>query len=146
MKNKRLPADQMFVKGFQELLEVMLSNPFMSYLDYDSVRIDLFETEQSFIVEAELLGYHPKDIIVQIQADHLQLTAKKYCIREFYDEKQGTLAREQMEESVERTIDFPFPLMNKKITATFSNEILEITISKHETNESNQQIVPIEFQ
>lgn len=36
--------------------------------------------------------------------------------------------------------------MNKKITATFSNEILEITISKHETNESNQPIVPIEFQ
>ena len=146
MKNKRLPADQMFVKGFQELLEVMLSNPFMSYLDYDSVRIDLFETEQSFIVEAELLGYHPKDIIVQIQADHLQLTAKKYCLREFHDEKQGTLAREQMEESVERTIDFPFSLLNKKITATFSNEILEITISKHETNESNQPIVPIDFQ
>ncbi|MEK1832269.1 Hsp20/alpha crystallin family protein [Priestia megaterium] len=83
MKNKRLPADQMFVKGFQELLEVMLSNPFMSYLDYDSVRIDLFETEQSFIVEAELLGYHPKDIIVQIQADHLQLTAKNTGLENF---------------------------------------------------------------
>ncbi|TYR80583.1 Hsp20/alpha crystallin family protein [Priestia megaterium] len=146
MNKKHLPTNQTFVKSFQELLEVVFSNPFMSYLDYDSVRVDLFETEDAYIVEAELPGYHPKNIMVHVQEDSLHLIATKQTIHELFDESKNTFSKETCEEKVEKMIDFPFSLREKKIEGTFKNYLLEVTIFKQPVKENLSKTVPIVFE
>lgn len=108
MKNKRLPADQMFVKGFQELLEVMLSNPFMSYLDYDSVRIDLFETEQSFIVEAELLGYHLRILSFRYKLTTYSSQPKNTALENFMMKSKERLQENKWKKALNVQLTFRF--------------------------------------
>ncbi|WP_110113307.1 Hsp20/alpha crystallin family protein [Bacillus sp. CGMCC 1.16541] len=144
MTDERLPADPEMLKSFKDLLELVLSNPFMSYLDYDSLRIDLFETEHTYIVEAELSGYKVTDIELQVLNQHLKLRAKKYIEKQIKDEKAQIFKRERTEENIERLIDFPFDLHHRVINATFERNILEVTIQKEGTVEESNSTIPIE--
>ncbi|MCP1189260.1 Hsp20 family protein [Priestia flexa] len=141
MNNKHSKND--CSKSFQELLELILENPFMSYLDYDSVRADLFETEDTYIVEVELVGYHPHHIHVSVELQTLLLVATKQVSYEQYDDKRHTSQKALREEKIEKTIDFPFLLTNKKIVGTLQNSILEITIYKNSNVTSSTAYVPI---
>ncbi|MFS3927488.1 Hsp20/alpha crystallin family protein [Priestia flexa] len=142
MNNKHSKND--CSKSFRELLELILQNPFMSYLDYDSVRADLFETEDTYIVEIELAGYHPQHIHVSVESQSLFLVATKQVTYEEYDDKQHTSQKASREEKIEKTIDFPFLLTNKKIIGTLQNSILEITIYKNSNVTSPASHVPIQ--
>ncbi|MBM7703788.1 Hsp20/alpha crystallin family protein [Metabacillus iocasae] len=144
MTDKRLPADPNTLQSFKDLMELILSNPFMSYLDYDSLRIDLFETEQAYIVEAELIGYNIKDIQVEVFNQNLLLKAKKHVEKQIKDEQSQIFRSERTEEKIERLVDFPFNLHHRIISATFEQNILEVTIQKEGTVSEAVSIIPIE--
>jgi HSP20 family molecular chaperone IbpA len=106
-----------------DLVEKWLENycldPLTTQDDLTQFRIDLYETDQEWIVEALLNEYNSSEIKVFIEDMQLIITA----------EKSSTPSNQQKRV---RTIQFPFQVINQKVTAIYINGILEVLISKSE--------------
>ncbi|WHZ00607.1 Hsp20/alpha crystallin family protein [Neobacillus sp. YX16] len=106
-----------------DLVEKWLENycldPLTTQDDLTQFRIDLYETDQEWIVEALLNEYNSSEIKVFIEDKKLIITA----------DKSSTPSNQQKRV---RTIQFPFQVINQKVTANYINGILEVLISKSE--------------
>ena len=106
-----------------DLVEKWLENycldPLTTQDDLTQFRIDLYETDQEWIVEALLNEYNSSEIKVFIEDMKLIITA----------DKSSTPSKQQKRV---RTIQFPFQVINQKVTANYINGILEVLISKSE--------------
>jgi HSP20 family molecular chaperone IbpA len=106
-----------------DLVEKWLENycldPLTTQDDLTQFRIDLYETDQEWIVEALLNEYNSSEIKVFIEDMKLIITA----------EKSSTPSNQQKRV---RTIKFPFQVINQKVTSNYINGILEVLISKSE--------------
>lgn len=105
-------------------------DPLTSYCDQTQFRIDLFETEQEWIVEAILSDYDSSEISVFIEDRRLTVTAAKH-------------PPSSKQQKRIRTIDFPFQVINQKVTAAFQNGILEVFISKTEEESGDNRIISL---
>lgn len=114
-KNNSLDYEQM-----EEWLKNYFLDPLTSFMDQIQFRIDLYETDRDWIVEAILTEYHSSEISVFIEKDKMTINAKKHPPSPDIETK-------------ERVIDFPFDIINQKTTAAFANGILEVFISKNDT-------------
>ncbi|MCM3116359.1 Hsp20 family protein [Neobacillus sp. MER 74] len=116
-KKKQLKNNQNF--DFEEVekwLEEYFLDPLTSYYDATQFQIDLYETEKEWIVEAILNEYQTSELKVYIEGDKLVISASKYPPSKI--------------KKRERTINFPFQVVNQAVYATFTNGILEVVISK----------------
>jgi HSP20 family molecular chaperone IbpA len=103
----------------EEWLKNYFLDPLTSFCDQSQFRIDLYETAKEWIVEAILSEYQTSEITVFIEEKKLVISASKHTLPANHHKKV-------------RTIDFPFQIINQKVTATFKNGILEVFISKIE--------------
>ncbi|OIK13254.1 heat-shock protein Hsp20 [Bacillus sp. MUM 116] len=113
----------------EKWLENYFLDPLTSYCDMTQFRIDLYETEKDWIVEAVLDDYKAADLSVKVEDMKLIITALKH--------PSASNVRK------ERTIDFPFPIKNQKVCASFENGILEIFISKIEKGKGNNRFITL---
>lgn len=100
-------------------LENFFLDPLTTYLDQTQFRIDLYETEKEWIVEALLSDYETSDITVFVEEKKLLIKAVKF-----------PPPIEKNAEICLRNIVFPFTIINQKIVASFHSGILEVSISK----------------
>jgi HSP20 family molecular chaperone IbpA len=103
----------------EKWLENYCLDPLTTQDDLTQFRIDLYETDKEWIVEALLNEYISSEIKVFIENKKLVITAVKT----------STPVNEQKRC---RTIQFPFEVINQKVTANYFNGILEVHISKTE--------------
>ncbi len=113
----------------EKWLRKLYLDPLTSYLDQTIFRIDIFETEQEYILEALLSDYQCKDISVYIEDGQIKIEAVNTDLSE-----EGKKAR---------TIDFPFKVIEKDVTATFSDGILEIFISKIKKGSGKNRFISV---
>lgn len=106
-----------------DLVEKWLENycldPLTTQDDLIQFRIDLYETDKEWIVEALLNEYNSSEIKVFIEDNKLVITAVKSSTPSNQHKKV-------------RTIEFPFEVINQKVSANYINGILEVIISKIE--------------
>lgn len=111
-----------------KLMEAWLENyfldPLTTYEDQMQFRIDLYETDQEWIVEALLDDFEAYEITVAVQSKELSIKAAKHPL----------LPSSIHPKRIMRCIQFPFAIVNHKITAFFQNGILEVHLSKKETD------------
>ncbi|MGG5254199.1 Hsp20/alpha crystallin family protein [Neobacillus sp. SM06] len=120
MSNKE--DDQSYdLQQMEKWLENYFLDPLTTYLDQMQFRIDLYETDKNWIVEALLSQFEASEITVFADNEKLIIKAQK-----------ALHLPKNPAEVRERIIDFPFPIVNQKIAASFHSGILEITISKEE--------------
>lgn len=129
MDEKNLSPKGLFHE-LHKLMDTFLSNPFMNFFNTDMVRFNIIETMDSYIVEAELPGYQPKNIELRISGSSLHIHAFKTILQELHNEQDHTYITEQSQERVERTLSFPISLEHKPITASYKNQLLKIIIKK----------------
>jgi HSP20 family molecular chaperone IbpA len=110
----------------EKWLEHFFLDPLTSYLDQSAFRIDIFETETEYIVEALLTDYTAAMLSVELNGRELVIKAVKDM------------------ETVSREVDFPFLLTEKQVTSRFSCGILEVNISKTEKGSGRDRKVPIQ--
>lgn len=109
------------VQKMDEWLENYFLDPLTSFYDQIQFRIDLFETDQEWIVEASMDDYQSSKITVNVKDKKLIISVK------------GRISSSNINGQIQtRTIEFPFPIKDQKITASFQKGILEIFISKQE--------------
>jgi HSP20 family protein len=129
MDHKNLPQKGFFHE-LQQFVDTFFSNPFADFFDLNMIQFHLFETEKAYVVEAELPGYHPKNIHLEVSGPYLRVRAKKTVLHEVQDDHDQTYVTEQSQQMMERMIDFPFSLEHKPIKASYRDHVLEIKIKK----------------
>lgn len=105
----------------EKWLENYFLDPLTSYYDQIQFRIDLYETEKEWIVEALLPDCSSSDIKVYVEDKKLLITVKR-----------NPFSIDQVQINRSRSIEFPFQVNCHKIMATFHSGILEVFISKLE--------------
>jgi HSP20 family protein len=91
-------------------------------------RLDLSETKDAMVVKAEMPGVDPKDIEISLTGDLLTLKGEK---------EKETEQKEERFHRVERTygaflrsVRLPMAVDGSKVTATFKNGVLMVTLPK----------------
>ncbi|PLR69864.1 spore coat protein [Bacillus sp. UMB0893] len=114
-KKRSKPSD---LSCIEEWMNQFFTDPFSALIDYHSFRVDLFETSEDYIVEAEFTDMNPEQIRIEINQESLIIKVL------------ATLSENDEKDQLERTILLPFTLEKKVIEAFFSNDILEVKIAK----------------
>lgn len=103
--------------------------------------VDLKENDKEFLIKAELPGIDEKDIEVNLFDDHLTIRGEK---KEEKEDKGSNYHRiERSYGSFNRVIPLPEKVDTKKVTASFKNGVLSITLPKTEEAKTKGTKVPI---
>ncbi|MFB0533339.1 MAG: Hsp20/alpha crystallin family protein [Desulfatiglandales bacterium] len=90
--------------------------------------IDLSETEDDLIVNAEIPGINPEDLDISITEDIL--TIKGEMKQEFVEESENYHRMERQYGSFSRTLQLPCRVMIEDVKATYAKGILHIIMPK----------------
>jgi len=105
-------------------------DPHTTHCDLTQFKIDLYETENHWIVESLLTEYVSSDITVKVEENQLVITAEQHLY--------ALPSPKRM-----RTISFPFPIVQHKVDAKFHLGVLEIYISKTEKGLGNNRYITL---
>ncbi|MDT0159046.1 MULTISPECIES: Hsp20/alpha crystallin family protein [Bacillus] len=113
-------------KEMEKWMEHFFLDPLTSYLDQSAFRIDIYETDAEYIVEALLTDFTAAMLSVILNGHELIIRAEKD------------------KETVSREVDFPFLITEKLVTSRFSCGILEVFISKTSKGSGKDRKVPVQ--
>lgn len=91
-----------------------------------SPQVDLYETEDNFVVIADLPGVVKDDLILELTHDNLEIKGE----RKVNQDSGHYHVTERMVGSFDRTLVLPDGIDRDKIQATFKDGILEINLPK----------------
>lgn len=101
--------------------------------------VDIYETDEAFVLKAELPGFTKEDVDIKIQGNQLILRGER---------KRETEAKEEQYHRIERAYGrfkrafwLPTTVDSEKIQATFKNGVLELRLPKSEAATPKQ--IPI---
>lgn len=102
--------------GMEEWLRQFFEDPFAWY--DETLPIDLYETSQQYIIEADLSSIQPTQITITLSGSEFILTVKS------------------SEQTLEKQMMLPFYLNDKSIETECENQILTVAVNK-ETNDGS---------
>ena len=104
--------------------------------------INLEETEDEYIVSAELPGMNKDDIKVKVTEDGITISGERKMEKE---EKGKTYHRIEMTYgSFKRTISFPDEVVPDKAKATYKDGILRVTVPKSQKSKPKEVEIKLE--
>jgi HSP20 family protein len=107
-----------------------------------SPTIDVSETKDKVMVEADLPGLKKEDVKISVQDDSLIIKGEK---RQEKEEKEADYHRvERSYGSFFRSIPLPTPVKKEKVKANYKDGVLKITMPKSE--EVKPKEIPISIQ
>jgi len=124
-------------KQFSDIMDEFFNDAVNTRRDNFVPSIDVSETENQFMITAELPGMSKDDISISLENGRLSISGE----RNFSNEEQGrTFHRvETQYGSFNRSFQLPDNISEESIKATYENGLLNITIEKSE-NEVKKQI------
>ena len=131
--NKKEDFHPFNLDELEKWMEDYYLDPLSSYLDQITFRIDLYDTEAEIIVEALLTGCVSKDVTVSLKENTVIIKAVKI------DETDPIRCCQPCM----RKVKLPFSVIKNKVSANFSNEILEIFINKNEAGPGRDRDISI---
>lgn len=121
---------------FDELLsDVRNTNLDVNYTKPD---FNLYETEKEFVIEAALPGYEKNDFGIEVENSVLNIT----CDKEVKTEEQNKkyYYREFVYGKFRKSYSLPENVNSDKISATYENGILVVSIPKEKEAKISRQI------
>lgn len=104
--------------------------------------IDLYETQDEMVIEADVPGFDPKDISIRVSPQSLVMTGKTESRREQRDE--GYFLRERGFGQFFRTVGFPAEVVADKAKAKYKDGVLRVTAPKAKQGDRGGKDIPIE--
>lgn len=98
--------------------------------------MDIYETQDAYVLEADLPGVKKEDIDLQVIEDRLVLKGSRK--REVSEENQGYQHHERIEGQFERSFRIRGGVDGDKVEARFENGVLSVTLPKPETAKPRQ--------
>ncbi len=95
--------------------------------------LDVYQTEDEFVVKASIPGIKPDEIDISVRGDTLTIQGQTRSETEREDEGQVQyLLRERRYSSFSRSVTLPASVDSSKASAEFENGILTLTLPKVE--------------
>ena len=104
--------------------------------------IDVSETKSDLVIKAELPGMDPKDIDISMNNGFLTIKGEKKHEREEKDENYHLVERSYG--SFTRSVRLPKEVQSDKITASFKNGVLRVTLPKSEEAKKKEIKIKVE--
>ena len=98
--------------------------------DHWSPRVDVHETEDSVLIEADLPGIKPENVEIDVEGDVLTLSGERKTERE--EKGEGYHRSERTFGRFERRFALPETVDREKIGAGYKDGVLTITLPKRE--------------
>ena len=92
--------------------------------------VDIYETPEAIVLQADLPGLRREDIDIQIQDDTLTLRGERRFAKDVHEE--NYLRIERAYGAFHRSFTLPATIQQEKIRAVFRDGILELTLPKAE--------------
>ena len=96
--------------------------------EMESVSIDLAETDDEFVVTADLPGFERDDVDIRVTDHTLRIEADREAATEEHEAEY--LRRERRHESVRRSIRLPDEVDKDAVTATMKHGVLTVTLPR----------------
>jgi HSP20 family protein len=107
------------------------------------IKTDIRETDNAYILDAELPGFNKEDINIDYSNNVLTIAANKETTNEEKDEKEGTyIRRERSSQSFSRQFLVEH-IKHEDIDASFENGVLTVTMPKAADKETNSHRIEI---
>lgn len=147
------PLDQ-FHSEFDRLVESMFSGfgmPGRRLFDMGESRladvaikpkVDIYGTDKTYVIEADLPGIDEKDISIELKDDVLILSAEKK--QEEETKEKGYYRMERSYGSFRRVLNIPNDADRDNIGAKFNDGVLCVTMPRTKVVESGSRKIPIE--
>ena len=90
--------------------------------------VDIYETDEAVILKAELAGLTKNDVTIEIKNSTLVLRGERKFEKDIKEENYHRIERSYG--SFSRTFSLPQTVDHSKVTATFKDGLLEISIPK----------------
>lgn len=103
--------------------------------------VDVFETEDEFIVRAEMPGIDPSDVLINVMDN--TLTIKAEAKREHESMDSHCLRRERRRGSFIRSLALPSAVKGDQVKASYKDGILEIRVPKIKPVKSRVQVTAV---
>ena len=104
------------------------------------VPLDVRETDNEYVIQAELPGVQPENVHLQVQNNTLQISGE--VKHEQQEQGQGQwLRRERRHGRFQRTLTLPRPVESDRANAEFEHGILTVTLPK--AQEARAKSIPI---
>ncbi len=104
--------------------------------------IDLSETKDNIVVQAEVPGMDPKEIDISLSQDILTIRGEKKQGKEEKDENYHFVERSYG--AFTRSLRLPRGVQSEKVNASYKNGVLKITIPKTEEAKKKQVKIKVE--
>jgi len=104
--------------------------------------IDVAETKDSLVVRAEIPGIDPKGIDISLSQDVLTIKGEKKQEKEEKEENYHFV--ERIYGSFSRSVRLPREVQSEKISATYKDGILKITLPKSEEAKKKEIKIKVE--
>ena len=132
--------DQMFNSMVEEFFNGVDFPSFVP-MDNESIRVDIKENDEEYILEAEIPGVDKKDIKLELKDDLLTISVERD--EEIKEEKENYIRREIKRGRFQRSF-YVDNIKEDEIKAKFKDGILYITLPKDESEKSKGNQIKIE--
>ena len=136
MQDKLHDVQMNEVKIFDDWVKKFFLNPETSILDHQLFTIDIYESNDEYMVEAILENYEAKDIKIVLRDNEISILVDKPhkpFQKLFHKDKAVT-------PPAQRKISFPFSICSRRITAEFTQPLLVIRIHKYSPGRAKDDI------
>ena len=119
--------------------------PFPSSVKTYMPRVDVFETKENYVLHMDLPGKTEKDIDLSLKNEILTISSveedKKETQKNIGDTK--WLIKERSSSSFKRTFALPKDVNTEKVSASFKNGVLEVTMPRRPEPEEKKIAIKI---
>lgn len=107
-----------------------------------SISVDVAETDDEFVVVADLPGYDREEIDLKISEGTLRITAdrEEAVESEEGDEDRRYIRRERRHQSISRSVRLPESVEEDGASANYRNGVLTVTLPKTSAGDEGSQI------
>ncbi|NLY67186.1 MAG: Hsp20/alpha crystallin family protein [Tissierellia bacterium] len=124
-RNRRGLSRRIF--DIDRIFDDMLDELDYRFFSYNPMRVDIKETDDKYLLEAELPGVNKDDIIIEVRNDIMTISVERN--EEIREERENYIRRERRFGSFRRS--FPVDDVEQdKIDAKFENGILYLELPK----------------
>ncbi|SDF32531.1 Hsp20/alpha crystallin family protein [Sporolituus thermophilus] len=106
-----------------------------------SFRVDLRETENEYIIEADLPGVKKEDITLRYENNYLTIAAQRNETQEVKEE--NYVRKERRFGQLQRSF-YVDNVIEDQISAKFTDGVLTVTLPKKDKNERRRSNIPIQ--
>ena len=133
-----------FLPAFNDMFDDLFHDPF-DYSSVDSMRTDIVEKDDQYMLNMELPGYKKEDIQLELKDGYLMINATKNYNNEEKDNDGHVIRRERYSGSCSRNFYVGDKIKEEDIQASFDNGELKIALPKDTTPQiEDKKFIPIQ--